>query len=121
MSWIKAHLKAIVAFAGFVGAGIAGVTSGGIHGVLEWTVVAVALANAVQTLVTPNLADGAARFAKEISAVVLAVAGVLTPAVVAGGLDRGEWWMVIVAILGAFGVVVVPNLGRTRMAVYEKA
>jgi hypothetical protein len=114
MSWIKAHLKAIVAFCGFVGAGIASVTSGGIHGVLEWTVVLVALANAVQVYVTPNL-DGAARFAKEISAVVLAVAGVLTPAVVDGGLNAHEWWMVVIAIAGALGVVIVPNVGaRTR-------
>jgi hypothetical protein len=117
MSWIKAHLKAIVAFCGFVGAGIAGVTDGGIHGVLEWTVVAVALANAVQTLVTPNLDGGVARFAKEISAAVIAAAGVLTPAVVANGLDAGEWWMVIIAVAGAFGVVIVPNVGnRTRHA-----
>lgn len=115
MSFVKAHLKAIVAFLGFVGAGIASVTSGGIHGVLEWTVVLVALANAVQTYVTPNLDEGAARFAKEISAVVLAVAGVLTPAVVEGGLNTHEKWMVAVAIAGALGVVIVPNIGaRTR-------
>jgi hypothetical protein len=112
MSWIKAHLKAIVAFAGFVGAGIAGVTDGGIHGVLEWTVVAVALANAVQTYVTPNLPDGSGRYAKEISAVVLAVAGLLTPALLDGGLDTGEWWVLIAAALGALGVVVVPNVGN---------
>jgi hypothetical protein len=117
MSFVKAHLKAIVAFCGFVGAGIASVTSGGIHGVLEWTVVLVALANAVQVYVTPNLEEGAARFAKEISAIVLAVAGVLTPAVVEGGLSAHEWWMVVIAIAGALGVVIVPNVasGRERL------
>lgn len=111
MSWIKAHAKAVVAFVGFVAAAIVGVTDGGIHGIVEWTVVAVALANAVQVYITPNLTGGAAARAKEISAVVIAVAGALTPAVVAGGLDLAEWWMVASVVLGALGVIVVPNSG----------
>lgn len=111
MSWLKAHAKAVAAAVGFVAAAIAGITDGGIHGVVEWTVVAVALANAVQTYITPNLVGGVAKHAKELSAIVLALAGVLTPAVVAGGLDVAEWWMVGSVVLGALGVVLVPNAG----------
>jgi hypothetical protein len=114
MSWIKAHLKAVVAAVAFVAAASVGVATGGIHGVIEWTVVAVALANAVQVYITPNLDAGSAKYAKEFSAVVLAATGVLTPAVVAGGLDVSEWWMVASAVLGALGVVVVPNIAANR-------
>lgn len=120
MVWVKGHLKAIVAFAGFVVAAVVGVADGGIHGVAEWTIVAVALANGIQTYITPNLSEGAGRFAKEVSAVVVAVAGVLTPAVVAGGLDGAEWWMVVSAVLGALGVVLVPNVGTANRPVLVK-
>ena len=109
MSWIKAHLKAVVAFCGFVAAAIAGVTGGGINGVAEWTIVAVALANAVNVYLTPNLTGGAGKFAKEITAAVIAV-GAALPLAMEGGLDSNEWVMLLCLVLGAFGVV-LPNVG----------
>ena len=109
MSWIKAHFKAVAAFVGFVAAAIVGVTDGGINGVTEWTVVLVALANAVQVYITPNLKAGAGKFSKEISAAVIAV-GAALPSVLAGGLDGQEKVMLVCLVLGAFGVV-LPNVG----------
>ncbi len=109
MKWIRAHLKAVAAAVGFVAAAIVGVTDGGIHGVTEWTVVLVALANAVQVYITPNLAGGVGKYSKEISAAVIAV-GTALPAALAGGLDGQEKVMLVCLVLGAFGVV-LPNAG----------
>jgi hypothetical protein len=109
MSWIKAHLKALAAAVGFVAAAIVGVTGGGINGVTEWTVVLVALANAVQVYITPNLIGGAAKYSKEISAAVIAV-GAALPSVIEGGLSGQEKLMLVCLVLGAFGVV-IPNVG----------
>lgn len=109
LDWIKAHAKTVAAAAGFIAAAIVGVTDGGINGVVEWTVVAVALANAVQVYLTPNLTGGAAKYAKEISAAVLAV-GAALPLALEGGLDTGEKIMLACLVLGAFGVV-IPNAG----------
>jgi hypothetical protein len=109
MGWIKAHLKAVAAAVGFVAATIVGVTTGGIHGVTEWTVVLVAFANAVQVYITPNLTGGYAKYSKEISAAVIAV-GAALPSVLVGGLDGQEKVMLICLVLGAFGVV-LPNVG----------
>ncbi len=107
MKWIRAHLKAVAAAVGFVAAAIVGVTDGGIHGVTEWTVVLVALANAVQVYITPNLAGGVGKYSKEISAAVIAV-GTALPAALVGGLDGQEKVMLVCLVLGAFGVV-LPN------------
>ena len=109
MNWIKRHLKSIAAFCGFVAAAITGVTGGGIHGLAEWTIVLVALANAVNVYVTPNLTGGAGKFAKEISAAVIAV-GAALPLALEGGLDGQEKVMLLCLVLGAFGVV-LPNVG----------
>lgn len=109
MNWIKAHIKSIVAFCGFVAAAITGVTDGGINGVAEWTIVAVALANAVNVYLTPNLTGGAGKFAKEFTAAVVAV-GAALPLAAEGGLDGNEWVMLLCLVLSAFGVV-LPNVG----------
>jgi hypothetical protein len=109
VKWIRAHLKAVAAAVGFVAAAVVGVTDGGIHGVTEWTVVLVALANAVQVYITPNLAGGVGKYSKEISAAVIAV-GAALPSVLVGGLDGQEKVMLVCLILGAFGVV-LPNVG----------
>jgi hypothetical protein len=109
ITWVKAHIKTVAAFAGFVAAAIAGVTGGGINGVAEWTIVAVALANAVNVYLTPNLVGGAGKFAKEITAAVIAV-GAALPLALEGGLDQQEWIMLACLVLGAFGVV-LPNVG----------
>lgn len=109
MKWVKAHIKALAAAAGFVATAIVGVTGGGVHGVTEWTVVVVALANAVQVYITPNLAGGAGKHSKEISAAVVAV-GTALPAVLVGGLSGQEKLMLLCLVLGAFGVV-LPNVG----------
>lgn len=109
MNWIKAHIKSIVAFCGFVAAAITGITDGGIHGLAEWTIVLVALANAVNVYVTPNLTGGLGKFAKELSAAVIAV-GAALPLALEGGLDGQEKIMLLCLVLSAFGVV-LPNVG----------
>jgi hypothetical protein len=107
-----AFLAQIVAF---VAAAITGVVSGGIHGIVEWAIVITALANAINVFVTPNLTAGVGRFAKGITAVALAVAGALTPAVVANGLDAHTVWMLIEVGVGAL-LAFTPN-GGYRFAV----
>lgn len=109
MTWIKAHLKAIAAAAGFVAAALIGVTGGGINGLAEWTIVLVALANAANVYITPALTGGAGKYAKEISAAVIAV-GAALPLALEGGLDGQEKVMLVCLVLGAFGVV-LPNVG----------
>jgi hypothetical protein len=87
--------KFLAQIAAFVAAGLTGVITGGIHGVVEWGIVITTLANAANVYLTPELSEGMAKYAKGLTGVVLAIAGGLAPALVAGGLDTHEVWMLV--------------------------
>lgn len=117
---LKRYAKFVSAFVAAVVAGAVGVFDDGhISGVVEWTVLITAVANAVNVLVTPELKNGAARLAKGLTAVAFALAGAVTPAVVAGGIDSSEKFMLASVVLGALGALGVPNVGY-RYAVKDR-
>jgi hypothetical protein len=109
---LMSQWKFVAQVVAFVAAGAVGVFDDGhISGVLEWTVLAVALANAVNVFVTPELSAGVGRLAKGLTTVVITAAGAITPAVAAGGLDASETWMVVSVAVGAVVALVAPNSG----------
>lgn len=114
---VQRYAKFVSAFVAAVVAGAVGVFDDGhVSGVVEWTVLITAIANAVNVLVTPELSAGAARMAKGLTAVAFALAGAVTPALVVGGIDNSEWFMLASVVLGALGALGIPN-ARYRYAV----
>lgn len=121
MDKLKRYAKFVSTVVAFVVAGAVGVFDDGhVSGVVEWTVLITAVANAVNVYITPELKAGAARLAKGLTAVAFALAGAVTPAVVAGGIDGSERWMLISVVAGALGALGVPNIGY-RYAVKRPA
>lgn len=109
---LMSQWKFVAQVVAFVAAGAVGVFDDGhISGLLEWTVLAVAVANAVNVYVTPELNAGVGRLAKGLTTVVITAAGVITPAVAANGLDASELWMVVSVAGGAVVALLVPNSG----------
>jgi hypothetical protein len=75
---------------------------------LELTNIGIAVVTAIGVYLVPNLPTGARRYAKGVVAFVGAgLAAVVT--VLAEGVTPSEWILVILAALGAIGVVVLPN------------
>ena len=112
MEKIQRYAKFVAAFIAAVGATAAGVFDDGhVSGVVEWTVLITAIANAVNVLVTPELTGGAAKMAKGLTAVAFALAGAVTPALVEGGIDNSEKLMLASVVLGALGALALPNKG----------
>lgn len=112
MEKIQRYAKFVAAFVAAVAAGAFGIFDDGVvSGVVEWTVLITAVANAVNVVVTPELTAGAARMAKGLTAVAFALAGAVTPAVVAGGLDTSEKFMLASVVIGALGALGVKNAG----------
>jgi len=112
MEKIQRYAKFVAAFVAAVAAGAFGIFDDGhVSGVVEYTVLITAVANAVNVVVTPELSAGLARMAKGLTAVAFALAGAVTPAVVAGGLDASEKFMLASVVLGALGSLALPNAG----------
>ena len=112
MEKLKRYAKFVSQIVAFVVAGAVGVLDDGkVSGVVEWTVLVTAIANAINVYVTPELRDGPARMAKGLTAIALAVAGAVTPALIVGGLDASEVAMLVSVALGALASLGLPNAG----------
>lgn len=87
---------------------------GRIAGTAEWSAVAAAVAMVVSTWLVPELSAGAARAAKGLVAVVLALAGIVPGLAADGHLDRNDVFTMAVAAATAVGILVVPNVRYVR-------
>lgn len=110
--WFQSHAKFVVTVVTAIVAGAAGIFDDGhISGVVEWTTLATAIAAAVNVYVTPDLEAGVGRISKGLTTLVFALAGAITPALLVGGIDPGEWLMLLSVAAGALGALGIPNIG----------
>jgi hypothetical protein len=99
------YAKAILAVVATVITAVVAMGGNGITPV-EWVNVAIAGVGACAVFAAPNVPG--ALYTKSILAVLTAVLGFLTSAIV-GGVSHQEWLQIIVLALGAVGVYAVPN------------
>lgn len=71
---------------------------------MEWLLITVVALNAITVYIVPNLTGGLAKYTKAIVQLASAAVGALI-LVWANGVDTSEWLQVLVAALGAIGVV----------------
>jgi small-conductance mechanosensitive channel len=72
---------------------------------MEWLLITIVALNAITVYITPNLNAGVAKYTKAIIQFASAAVGALI-LFWSNGVDLSEWLQVLVAALGAIGVVV---------------
>jgi hypothetical protein len=83
---------------------IGALSDGGVSG-LEAILIGIAFVNAVIVVVVPNLSEGAAKYAKGITAGVMAALTLASTLFADGALSSQDWLQIGVAVLAALGIL----------------
>lgn len=79
-------------------------SDGGVSGA-EWILIGVAGTNAVIVVVVPNLSEGVGKYAKGITASVMAALTLASTLFADGALSSQDWMQIGVAVLAALGII----------------